>query len=170
MLPTAATVAGVVSFTFGLVALGLLMLFYQDRISPYLLLIPVIAAVQFVFTLACAFLVAAGNVFFRDLGNVETHLLRLWWFLSPGLYSLALLDAAEHLPGVPDPADARRGSTRSRSCSRPIGWSSTVRRTRHRPASPISRSLVALLVASLILLALTTIVFKRLEPNFAKVI
>ena len=47
-------VAGVVSFAFGLVALGLLMLFYPDRISPYLLLIPVIAAVQFVFTLACA--------------------------------------------------------------------------------------------------------------------
>ena len=33
----------------------LLMLFFPDRISPVLLLIPVIAAVQFVFTLACAF-------------------------------------------------------------------------------------------------------------------
>ena len=31
-------------------------------------------------------------------------------------------------------------------------------------------SLAVLLVASTILLALTTIVFKRLEPNFAKVI
>ena len=92
VLPTAAVVAGVVSFAFGLVALGLLMLFYPDRITPYLLLIPVIACVQFVFTLACGYLVAAGNVFFRDLGNVETHLMRLWWFLSPGLYSLAVLD------------------------------------------------------------------------------
>ena len=44
------------------------------------------------FTLACAYLIAAGNVFFRDLGNVEAHFLRLWWFLSPGLYSLAALD------------------------------------------------------------------------------
>ena len=68
------------------------MLFYPDRISPYLLLIPVIAAVQFVFTLACSYAVAAGNVFFRDLGNVEAHVMRLWWFLSPGLYSLAALD------------------------------------------------------------------------------
>ena len=31
-------------------------------------------------------------------------------------------------------------------------------------------ALAALFVGSLILLALTTIVFKRLEPNFAKVI
>ena len=108
VLPTAATVAGVVSFAFGLVALGLLMLFYSDRITPYLLLIPVIAAVQFVFTLACAYLVAAGNVFFRDLGNVETHLMRLWWFLSPGLYSLALLDELNIFKEHPIAADARR--------------------------------------------------------------
>ena len=60
------------------------MLFFPTGSRPYLVLIPVIAAVQFVFTLACAFLVAAGNVFFRDLGNVEGHVLRLWWFLSPG--------------------------------------------------------------------------------------
>ena len=33
VLPTAATTAGIVSFVFGLVALGLLMLFYPDRIS-----------------------------------------------------------------------------------------------------------------------------------------
>src|SRR6266576_3242104 len=35
VLPTAATVAGIVSFGFGLVALGLLMLFYPARITPY---------------------------------------------------------------------------------------------------------------------------------------
>src|SRR4029079_4891405 len=57
VLPTAAVVRGVVSFAFGLVALGLLMLFYQERITPYLLLIPVIACVQLVFTLACGYLV-----------------------------------------------------------------------------------------------------------------
>ena len=71
VLPVAAATAGVVGFVFGLIPLfGLMMLFYPDRITPYLLFIPVIAAVQFVFTLGVAFLVAAGNVFFRDLGNV----------------------------------------------------------------------------------------------------
>ena len=60
--------------------------------TPFVLLIPLIAVVQFVFTLAMALLVSAGNVFFRDLGNVSVHVLRLWWYLSPGLYSLAFLD------------------------------------------------------------------------------
>ena len=170
VLPTAATVAGVVSFVFGLSALGLLMLFYSDRISPYLLLIPVIAAVQFVFTLACAYLVAAGNVFFRDLGNVETHLLRLWWFLSPGLYSLALLDQLDifeentwlrTLAGA-NPFAILFEAYRMVIYGTPDGLGP--------PGLPDFRALAGLLVASLVFLAVTTYIFKRLEPNFAKVV
>ncbi|MFL5717905.1 MAG: ABC transporter permease, partial [Chloroflexota bacterium] len=167
VLPTAATVAGIVSFTFGLVALGLLMLLYSDRISLYLVLIPVIAAVQFVFTLALAFLVAAGNVFFRDLGNVQTHLLRLWWFLSPGLYSLAALDQLNIFK--------EHATLRSVVAANPFAilfeaYRMVIYGTETgAPGLPDFRSLGALLGASLILLALTTVAFKRLEPNFAKV-
>jgi len=169
VLPTAATVAGIVSFGFGLVALGLLMLFYRDRVSPNLLFIPVIAAVQFVFTLACAYLVAAGNVFFRDLGNVEGHLMRLWWFLSPGLYSLAALDQL---------AIFRTHSfLRTLAGANPFAilfeaYRSVIYGTSDGgpPAPPNFASLAVLLGASFVFLGLTTIVFKRLEPNFAKVI
>jgi ABC-type polysaccharide/polyol phosphate export permease len=170
VLPASATVAGVVSFGFGLVALGLLMLFYRDRITPYLLLIPVIAAVQFVFTLACSFLVAAGNVFFRDLGNVEGHAMRLWWFLSPGLYSLALLDSLdifkEH-PILRTLAGANPFAILFESYRKVIYGSSNPVAP---PGLPDFGSLAVLLVASIIFLAFTTLVFKRLEPNFAKVI
>ena len=96
--------------------------------------------------------------------------MRLWWFLSPGLYSLALLDELNIFQEQPDPADARRGQP----VRDPVrGLSDGHLRdadTRHRPACPTSGRSLALLVASFILLALTTIVFKRLEPNFAKVI
>ena len=91
VLPIATTTAGVVGFAWGLVPLGALLLLNPSRLSLLLLWVPVIAAVQYVFTLASATLVAAANVFFRDLGNALGHLLRLWWFLSPGLYSLAAL-------------------------------------------------------------------------------
>ena len=168
VLPTAAMVAGVVSFAFGLVALGLLMLFYPDRISPYLLLIPVIAAVQFVFTLACGYLVAAGNVFFRDLGNVEAHLMRLWWFLSPGLYSLAVLDDCT-LPGAPGAATIAGLNPFAIlfEAYRTVIYGTAT--TRDRPASRL-RLAGRPARRSLIFLAFTTFVFKRLEPNFAKVI
>jgi ABC-type polysaccharide/polyol phosphate export permease len=168
VLPVAAVTAGIVSFAFGTLALGLLMIFFADRISPYLLFIPVIAAVQFVFTLACSFLVAAGNVFFRDLGNVVGHVLRLWWFMSPGLYSLATLDQVGFFQRNPilitianaNPFAILFESYRTVIYGTPNG----------PPGPPNLASLAVLLVASTGLLALTTIIFKRLEPNFAKVI
>ena len=170
VLPTAAVVAGVASFAFGLIALGLLMLFYPDRITPYLLLIPVIASVQLVFTLACAYLVAAGNVFFRDLGNVETHLMRLWWFLSPGLYSLAALDQLhifqEH-PTLRTIVGLNPFAILFEAYRKVIYGSAT---PKEPPGLPDFGSLAVLLVASLVFLAFTTYVFKRLEPTFAKVL
>jgi ABC-type polysaccharide/polyol phosphate export permease len=170
VLPTAAVVAGAVSFAFGLVALGLLMLFYPARITPYLLLIPVIAAVQFVFTLACSYLVAAGNVFFRDLGNVETHLMRLWWFLSPGLYSLAVLDELnifkEH-PTLRTIVGLNPFAILFEAYRKVIYGSATPKAP---PGLPDFTSLAFLLVVSVVFLAFTTYIFKRLEPNFAKVI
>ena len=59
------------------------MLFFPDRISLWLVFIPVIAAVQYVFTLG---LLVPGRGRQRLLprpGNVAGHVLRLWWFLSP---------------------------------------------------------------------------------------
>src|SRR5919205_4262715 len=92
VLPVATVTAEVVGFAWGLIPLAALMILYHDRLSAFVLWIPVIAAVQYVFTLGVAIITSAANVFFRDLGNVASHVLRLWWFLSPGLYSLTALD------------------------------------------------------------------------------
>src|SRR5213078_4197193 len=94
VLPIAAAGAAVANFAFGLIALGLLLVaFYASRAAPTLLLIPFIAVVQFTFTLALALVVAAINVFYRDVGNVSRHVLRLWFYLSPALYSTAQIQA-----------------------------------------------------------------------------
>jgi len=168
VLPVAAATAGIVSFAFGTVALGILMVFFSDRISWYLVFIPVIAAVQYVFTLAFSFLVAAGNVFFRDLSNVIGHVLRLWWFLSPGLYSLAALDQVHFIQANPwvrtlvnlNPFAILFEAYRIVIYGTPTG----------PPSAPDMAALTGLLVASIGFLALTTYIFKRLEPNFAKII
>ena len=62
VLPVAAVTAGIVSFAFGTIALGLVIIFFPHRISVYLLFIPVIAAVQYVFTLACALLLSLIHI------------------------------------------------------------------------------------------------------------
>lgn len=168
VLPVSATTAGVVGFAFGLVPLGLLMLFYADRLSPFLLLLPVIAAVQYVFTLAVAILVSAGNVFFRDLGNVIRHILRLWFYLSPGLYSLALLEEVGLFQENPILITIARLNPFAILFE---AYRSVVYGTLDGPpTTPDFAALGALLAVSLGLLAVATVIFKRLEPNFAKIL
>jgi ABC-type polysaccharide/polyol phosphate export permease len=168
VLPVSSATAGIVGFAFGLLALGLIMAFYSYRISPFLLLIPAVAVVQYVFTLAMAIVVSAGNVFFRDLGNVMRHFLRLWWYLSPGLYSLDLLEDLSIVEQNPiirtiaglNPFAILFEAYRVIIYGAPDGKG---------PAQmPDWLQLGGLLGASLLFLAVATIIFKRLEPSFAK--
>jgi lipopolysaccharide transport system permease protein len=170
VLPVATATAGTVGFLWGMVPLGGLMLIYHDRISVMLLWIPVVAFVQYVFTLAFATFVSAANVFFRDLGNAITHLLRLWWFLSPGLFSLAALaetDFAKSHPIVLTLASLNPFATLF------AGYRNVIYGTpdgHGKPLPPDLMALAGLLLGSLVFLALTVIFFKKVEPNFAKVL
>jgi lipopolysaccharide transport system permease protein len=169
VLPIASATAGVVGFGWGLLALIAIMLAYADRITPMLLWIPVIAAVQYVFSVATAIFLSAANVFFRDLGNVAGHVLRLWWFLSPSLYSLSALDnlgvIREHpilrtIAGL-NPFAVLFEAYRAVIYGTPDGG---------LPVPPSLVSLFQLLIASIVLVGLAAIFFKRVEPDFAKVL
>ena len=168
VLPIATTMAAVVGFAFGLIPLAGIMLLYPHRLSAFVLFIPFIALVQYVFTLGLALIVGAVNVFFRDLGNVLRHVLRLWFYLSPGLYSLSVLDGSGTFKANPilrtiahaNPFSTLFEAYRAVLYGKPDG----------PPHAPDLQSLVTLLLASLVLLALGAIVFKRLEPSYAKVL
>jgi len=168
VLPVAATTAGVVGFVFGLIPLAAIMLLYAERISPFLLLIPVIAAAQYAFTLGVALLVSAINVFFRDLGNILRHFLRLWFYLSPALYSLSVLDSSEVFQQNP--------LLRTLAHANPFGvlfeaYRAVIYGTPDGPPhAPDWLPLLLLFGASVLLVAFGAVVFKRLEPTFAKVL
>ncbi|MFL5778902.1 MAG: ABC transporter permease [Chloroflexota bacterium] len=168
VLPVASATAGVVGFAWGLIPLGLVTLLYRDRLSAYILLIPVIAMVQYVFTMAVAILISAANVFARDIGNISGHFLRLWWFMSPGLYPLAALETVgffrEH-PTLQTLAALNPFAVLFEAYRMVIYGSQT-----GPPGPPNWLSLGLLLLASLGLLAVAAIAFKRAEPQFAKVL
>ncbi len=173
VLPLAAMTSAVVDFTFGLIPLFALMLLFPDRITAYVLLIPVIAVVQYVFTISFGLVVAAGNVFFRDLANVVRHVLRLWWFLSPGLYSLDQLDNAgvfKTHPYLRTLAEANPFAVLFNAYRDVIYGSVNHEGVSSPPRLPDFASLGALLVISVLLIGLGAWVFKRLEPTFAKVL
>ena len=127
------------------------------------LLIPLIALVQFFFNVAMAIGLGALNVFFRDIGNVARHAMRLWFYLSPGLYALSELQAASEHLSIP--------LARHALLWNPFAILFTAyRNVIYDGVTPDWGALGALLVASVILLALATLLFKRAEPAFAKVL
>jgi lipopolysaccharide transport system permease protein/teichoic acid transport system permease protein len=166
VLPLASTMAAVVNFAFGLIPLAALMLlFYPDRISWWLLAIPLIAVVQLVFTMAFTIAMSAGNVFYRDIGNLSRHVLRFWFYLSPTLYGI----------------DQVQRITESQPTIGPIinAWYAinpftyllgAYRAVIYEGVAPPWSALAVLLGISCVLLALAVLLFKRLEPSFAKVL
>jgi ABC-type polysaccharide/polyol phosphate export permease len=178
VLPVSTSTAGVVGFAWGLVPLFALLLLHQgneaagtpNRLTALIIWIPVIAAVQYVFTLASAILISAANVFFRDLGNAVGHTLRLWWFLSPGLYSLQNLRDVGFVQENPiigtlagvNPFAVLFEAYRAVIYGGPDGLTP--------PHAPDVVSLLILLAGSIVFLGLCIVFFKRVEPEFAKVL
>ena len=162
ILPVASTAAAVMNFIFGLIPLfTLLILFYSSRLSWHVVFIPMIAVVQLTFTLAFCLMVSAVNVFFRDVGNVARHLMRLWFYLSPGLYALETVESTvSHNWFLSDLVSLN-----------PWTWIfESYRNVIYADAFPYWYKLAGVFVASLVFLALTTLLFKRVEPAFAKVL
>jgi len=162
VLPVASVFAGIVNFFFGLIPLAALMvLFYPSHITKWLVLIPVIAAVQLLLTLPLTIVLGAINVFFRDVGNLSRHLLRLWFYVSPSIYAIDLLQhAAAKYPVLGVFIFANPWTTLFTSYRDVI----------YEGRAPDWIGLGALSLVSLGLLAIAILIFKRLEPTFAKVL
>ena len=162
VLPAATTLAGLVHLGFGFLVLGaVLVVGYPERLSLWLLAIPAIAAVQLVLTLALAFAVSAATVFYRDLGNLARHVLRFWFYLSPALYGVEVIDTiGERVAFLGQLARLNPFYTLLGSYRQVI----------YDGAAPDWHGLLVVLLMSSMALLVAAAMFKRAEPSFAKVL
>jgi lipopolysaccharide transport system permease protein/teichoic acid transport system permease protein len=181
ILPITTAGAEVVSFLFGMAVLaGVMVVLYPSHLSLMLLWVPVIAVVQFVFTLGIAIMVSAVTVFYRDVGIVIGHFMRLLFWLSPILWSFdaaagrgkaleeALGETGFHLLAF-NPISILLGAYRHVIYG-PLMEDPQGVLTWTAPVPPDLVLLGIVLAIGLVLLVLGTLVFKRLEPAFAKVL
>jgi len=162
VLPVATTLGGGVAFAFGLIPLfAITFIFYRHHVSAYMLLIPAVAVVQVIFSLPLAVILSATNVFYRDVGNLARHVLRMWFYLSPALYGVDQVKSlTEKNPFLADIYMLNPWTVLFTSYRNVIFYGQ----------APEWHQLGILVLASLVLGVVAILFFKRTEPSFAKVL
>ena len=191
ILPVGLTLSQIVSWFFGMVVLAfVLVVAYTDHLTINVIYVPVIAVVQYIFVLGITFLVSSVTVFYRDVGIVIGHFMRLLFWVSPILWSFSAVRGrgARLQDGLLD-VDATLGLPPGTLFAilsyNPIAvLLDTYRQVIYGTVVPIEVDprgwteatppdfglLAAILVAGFVIIVIGTLVFKRLEPAFAKVL
>jgi len=90
VLPIVSVLAGSVHFCLGLPILAAFLVYYRVPVTPTdLLWFPVVVLVQLTLTLGLALLLSALTVHFRDVRDLLSNLLTLWFFGTPIIYALS---------------------------------------------------------------------------------
>jgi lipopolysaccharide transport system permease protein/teichoic acid transport system permease protein len=195
ILPVTSDLSQVVSFLFGMLVLfGVLLVAYTSHLTIQVVWVPLIAVVQFVFVLGFTFMVSAITVFYRDVGIVIGHFMRLLFWISPILWSFnavagrgqaleeSMADADKalglpigtlfnilHFNPVAQLLESYRkviygnlGAITLDDGRRELIW---------KPATHPDFAMLALIfVTGVVFVVIGTIIFKRLEPAFAKLL
>src|SRR5687767_7651419 len=95
VLPIVSVLSGLVHFCFGLPILAAFFVYFRVTVTPLdLLWLPVIVAVQLALTLGFALILSALTVHFRDIRDLLSNLLTLWFFATPIIYPITQAPAS----------------------------------------------------------------------------
>jgi len=96
ILPIVVVTSNFVHFIFGLPILFIFALIMLKKFTIYILFLPFVFLVQFVFSLGFAFLVSSLTVHFRDIKDILANLLTFWFFASPIIYPMTFEAIEKH--------------------------------------------------------------------------
>jgi len=92
VLPIVSVLANMVHFFLGLPILAAFLIWYQRPIdAAQLLWFPVVVFVQLLFTTGLALILASLTVHFRDIKDILSNLLTLWFFATPIIYTWMMM-------------------------------------------------------------------------------
>lgn len=86
VFPFSTMLVGVVDFVVGLSVLAVLMIWYRIPLSTSALFLPILLAVQIMFTAGLCMFLAPANLYYRDVKYILDVLVTVWMFATPVLY------------------------------------------------------------------------------------
>lgn len=91
ILVAASTTSWLVSFLIELSVLAVVLLLFGNVVFPWIPVVLAVVAIETVFVLGLALMLAAAAVYFRDLEHLLGILLQMWFFSAPIVYPPALV-------------------------------------------------------------------------------
>lgn len=157
VLPATVIAINLVNFVLTLplmIALG-----WADGVWPtwHIVALPLVLVVQLVFTLALTYGIAAFNVFFRDLQHIVVNVVTLWFYATPVLYFASAIPQRFH-PRLILGANPMAVLI--------LAYQDIFYEHRLPPLEPLA----GVLLASLVLLAVTSRIFDARREDFAELI
>lgn len=83
IFPLAFSLTQMFNFMFGLGVIGLFLAFFREVPTWHIVFLPVLIAITFVFLLAVGSVLGYFTIFVRDIDNLLTHIIRLFFYASP---------------------------------------------------------------------------------------
>lgn len=97
LLPVSSTLANLTNYLLTLLVQFLILLVLSlvqgTALSWWALALPIVIVYHTFFNLGWAYLLSSCNVYFRDTQHLVGVLLSAWFFMSPAMYNLALVEA-----------------------------------------------------------------------------
>jgi ABC-type polysaccharide/polyol phosphate export permease len=91
ILVAASTASWVVSFLIELSVLALVLLFFGNVVLLWIPVILLLVALEIVFVLGLALMLAGAAVYFRDLQHLLALVLQIWFYTAPIVYPMSLV-------------------------------------------------------------------------------
>lgn len=152
IFPFAAVAVSVVDFAVASIVLVGMLVYYDVAVTATVLYLPLILAVQVMFTAALALLLAMGNLFYRDVKYVFEVVLTVWMFASAVVY----------------PADALQGTLGLIIQVNPMTGIVEAYRQVLLLGTPPSALFLPAAAAGLVLFPIAWLLFHRSEFRFAE--
>lgn len=103
VLPIATVLSQLVNFLLAFAVLFVALIVFQASFSPWLWTLPFVILIQTVFSTGVVLVLGTLNVFYRDTAMIMEVVMLAWFFLTPVVYSVALLPETIVLGGFTVP-------------------------------------------------------------------
>lgn len=87
ILPISVVTSGMINFLISCLIIGIFLICSGIGFSPYILLLPVVVIIQFLFSLGIVFITSAIDIYIRDLEYIIAFLVNIFFYATPILYS-----------------------------------------------------------------------------------